>query len=82
MQSAGCHYSMPRLSKRVTYADEQTKQITALARRSGARSSRTASASARHAEDPARLLLVVNGFLVLVALSALISIWFGRTGGG
>jgi hypothetical protein len=24
---------------------------------------------------------VVNGFLVLVALSALISIWFGRTGG-
>jgi hypothetical protein len=28
MQSAGCQYSMPRLSKRVTDADEQTKQIT------------------------------------------------------
>jgi putative membrane protein len=27
------------------------------------------------------LLGAVNGFLVLVALSALISIWFGRTGG-
>jgi hypothetical protein len=25
--------------------------------------------------------VVVNGFLVLVALSALVSIWFGRTGG-
>ena len=30
---------------------------------------------------PPWLLVVVNGFLVLVALSALISIWFGRTGG-
>jgi putative membrane protein len=30
---------------------------------------------------PPALLLVVNGFLVLVALSALVSIWFGRTGG-
>ena len=30
---------------------------------------------------PPALLVVVNGFLVLVALSALISIWFGRTGG-
>ena len=27
------------------------------------------------------LLVAVNAFLVLVALSALISIWFGRTGG-
>jgi len=27
------------------------------------------------------LLVVVNGFLVLVALSALVGIWFGRTGG-
>jgi putative membrane protein len=27
------------------------------------------------------LLLLVNGFLVLVALSALFGIWFGRTGG-
>jgi hypothetical protein len=24
---------------------------------------------------------MINGFLVLVALSALVSIWFGRTGG-
>ena len=30
---------------------------------------------------PPWLLVVVNAFLVLVALSALISIWFGRTGG-
>jgi putative membrane protein len=30
---------------------------------------------------PPLLLIVVNGFLILVALSALISIWFGRTGG-
>ena len=29
---------------------------------------------------PRALLIAVNGFLVLVALSALISIWFGRTG--
>ena len=27
------------------------------------------------------LLLIVNGFLVLVALSALFGIWFGQTGG-
>jgi putative membrane protein len=27
------------------------------------------------------LLVVINGFLVLVALSAFVSIWFGRTGG-
>jgi putative membrane protein len=30
---------------------------------------------------PPWLLVVVNGFLVLVAASALISVWFGRTGG-
>ena len=30
---------------------------------------------------PPALLVAVNGFLVLVALSALVSIWFGRTGG-
>ena len=30
---------------------------------------------------PPVLLVAVNGFLVLVALSALVSIWFGRTGG-
>jgi putative membrane protein len=30
---------------------------------------------------PPWLLVAVNGFLVLVAVSALISIWFGRTGG-
>jgi putative membrane protein len=30
---------------------------------------------------PPVLLIVVNGFLVLVALAALVSIWFGRTGG-
>ena len=27
------------------------------------------------------LLVTVNGFLILVALAALVSIWFGRTGG-
>jgi putative membrane protein len=27
------------------------------------------------------LLVTVNGFLMLVALAALVSIWFGRTGG-
>lgn len=27
------------------------------------------------------LLVIVNGFLILVALAALMSIWFGRTGG-
>ena len=27
------------------------------------------------------LLIAVNGFLVLVALAALVSVWFGRTGG-
>jgi putative membrane protein len=30
---------------------------------------------------PPYLLLGMNGFLVLVALAALLSIWFGRTGG-
>jgi len=30
---------------------------------------------------PAALLVVSNGFLTLVALAALMSIWFGRTGG-
>jgi hypothetical protein len=30
---------------------------------------------------PPALLVVVNGFLVVVALSALVSIWFGRRGG-
>ncbi|HST95021.1 MAG TPA: DUF202 domain-containing protein [Microvirga sp.] len=30
---------------------------------------------------PPALLVALNGFLVLVALTALISIWFGRTGG-
>jgi len=30
---------------------------------------------------PPMLLVAVNGFLVLVALSALVGIWFGRTGG-
>jgi putative membrane protein len=30
---------------------------------------------------PPALLVAVNGFLVLVAFAALISIWFGRTGG-
>jgi hypothetical protein len=33
------------------------------------------------ARIPPALLVVVNGFLVLVALSALVSIWFGRSGG-
>jgi len=27
------------------------------------------------------LLVLVNGFLALVALAALVGIWFGRTGG-
>ena len=31
---------------------------------------------------PSVLLVAVNGFLVLVALAALIGIWFGRTGSG
>ncbi len=30
---------------------------------------------------PPPLLIAVNGFLALVALAALVSIWFGRTGG-
>lgn len=30
---------------------------------------------------PPAILLVVNGFLFIVAISALIGIWFGRTGG-
>lgn len=30
---------------------------------------------------PPALLLIANGFLALVALAALFSIWFGRTGG-
>lgn len=30
---------------------------------------------------PAALLILLNGFLTLVALAALFSIWFGRTGG-
>ena len=30
---------------------------------------------------PAALLIVSNGFLTLVAFAALMSIWFGRTGG-
>jgi putative membrane protein len=30
---------------------------------------------------PPYLLVAMNGFLVLVALTALLSIWFGRTGG-
>ena len=30
---------------------------------------------------PRAVLIVANGFLTLVALSALLSIWFGRTGG-
>jgi putative membrane protein len=30
---------------------------------------------------PSALLVAANGFLVLVALAALFSIWFGRTGG-
>ncbi len=31
---------------------------------------------------PPWILVGVNGFLILVALTALVSIWFGRTGGG
>ncbi|WP_147707160.1 YidH family protein [Microvirga massiliensis] len=30
---------------------------------------------------PPPLLIIANGFLTLVALAALVSIWFGRTGG-
>jgi putative membrane protein len=30
---------------------------------------------------PPPLLVIANGFLTLVALAALVSIWFGRTGG-
>lgn len=30
---------------------------------------------------PPALLIAVNGFLMLVAFSALVGIWFGRTGG-
>ena len=30
---------------------------------------------------PPALLIAVNGFLALVALSALVGVWFGRTGG-
>lgn len=30
---------------------------------------------------PPAMLIGVNGFLILVALSALVGIWFGRTGG-
>jgi putative membrane protein len=30
---------------------------------------------------PSALLIAANGFLALVALAALLSIWFGRTGG-
>jgi putative membrane protein len=30
---------------------------------------------------PPPLLMAVNGFLVLVALAALLGVWFGRTGG-
>jgi putative membrane protein len=30
---------------------------------------------------PPSLLVALNGFLVLVAITALVSIWFGRTGG-
>ena len=33
------------------------------------------------ARIPPALLVAVNGFLALVALAALVSIWFGRTGG-
>jgi hypothetical protein len=29
---------------------------------------------------PPALLVVVNGFLALVAISALVGIWFGRSG--
>jgi hypothetical protein len=45
----------------------------------GAQRCRTCKAAAVGVQ---RLLLWrINGFLVLVALSALVSIWFGRTGG-
>jgi putative membrane protein len=30
---------------------------------------------------PRALLFALNGFLVLVALAALLGVWFGRTGG-
>lgn len=30
---------------------------------------------------PPHLLVVINGFLVLVALAAMLGIWFGETGG-
>jgi putative membrane protein len=30
---------------------------------------------------PRALLVVINGFLVLVALAAMVGIWFGKTGG-
>jgi len=30
---------------------------------------------------PRALLLALNGFLALVALAALLGVWFGRTGG-
>jgi putative membrane protein len=30
---------------------------------------------------PPFLLVMFNGFLVIVALAAMLSIWFGRTGG-
>lgn len=33
------------------------------------------------ARIPPMLLVAVNGFLMLVALAALLSVWFGRTGG-
>ena len=32
-------------------------------------------------QPPPALLMAANGFLTLVALAALLSIWFGRTGG-
>ncbi|HEY0525960.1 MAG TPA: hypothetical protein VGD08_21390 [Stellaceae bacterium] len=31
---------------------------------------------------PPALLLVVNGFLILVSLSTLVGLWLGRTAGG
>jgi putative membrane protein len=30
---------------------------------------------------PRAVLIVINGFLVLVALAAMVGIWFGKTGG-
>jgi hypothetical protein len=30
---------------------------------------------------PAKALIVLNGFLVLVCLGTLLGVWFGRTGG-